>query len=72
MAERLTVEEVSRQPLILGTICFTDPSGTVGYKSEVVQASALVRIAAALEAQTELLRLLHAPLAPTSADALPG
>ncbi|WP_310391477.1 hypothetical protein [Hymenobacter sp.] len=56
MAERLPIEELSRQPLVVGTTCFTDPSGNDGFKTEQVQASALVRIAAALESQTDLLR----------------
>lgn len=55
MAERLSIEDLSRQPLVVGTMCFTDPAGKVGYKTDQVQASALVRIAAALEAQTALL-----------------
>ncbi|HEX8659196.1 MAG TPA: hypothetical protein VF690_16775 [Hymenobacter sp.] len=54
--QRLTIEEVSRQPLVNGTTCYTDPTGHEGYKNETLQVSALVRIAAALEAQTYLLR----------------
>ena len=50
MANRLPIEELSRQALIVGTVCFTDPTGNVGFKTDQVQASALVRIAAALEA----------------------
>ena len=50
MANRLPIEELSRQPLLVGTTCFTDPTGMQGFKTDQVQASALVRIAAALEA----------------------
>lgn len=52
---KLPIEELSRQPLVRGTSCFTDPDGNVGYKTEDVQVSALVRIAAALEQQTKIL-----------------
>lgn len=55
MAERLPIEELSRQPLVRGTSCFTTPDGYTGYKTEDVQVSALVRIAAALETQNKLL-----------------
>jgi hypothetical protein len=49
MAERLSIEELSRQPLVRGTSAFTKPDGVTGYKTEDIQASALVRIAATLE-----------------------
>lgn len=51
---KLPIEELSRQPLVLGTSCFTDPTGNVGYKTEDLKVSALVRIAAALERLVEL------------------
>jgi hypothetical protein len=50
---KLPLEDISRQPMILGTTCLTDPSGNKGYKTEIVQASALVRIADALEQANE-------------------
>jgi len=53
MAEKLSIQNLSRQPLVRGTSCFTDPSGNVGYKNEDLQVSALVRIADALEQQAE-------------------
>jgi len=56
MAEKISIEDLSRQPLVRGTSCFTDPAGNVGYKNEDLQVSALVRIAAALEQQTELMK----------------
>ena len=55
MASKLTLEELSRQPLVVGTMSFTDPTGTIGFKTEQLQVSALVRIAAALERQTARL-----------------
>ncbi|MVN76916.1 hypothetical protein GO988_11330 [Hymenobacter sp. HMF4947] len=65
MDKRLTIEELSRQPLILssidlGTRYFTDLSGKDIFNTDQVQASAMVRIAAALEAQTELMRATRA------------
>ena len=56
MAEKLPIADLSRQPLVRGTSCFTDPSGTVGFKTEDIQTSALVRIADALEKQSELIQ----------------
>lgn len=53
MAEKISIQDLSRQPLVRGTSCFTDPSGNVGYKNEDLQVSALIRIAAALEQQAE-------------------
>lgn len=54
MAEKIAIQDLSRQPLVRGTSCFTDPTGNVGYKNEDIQASALVRIAAALERLVDL------------------
>ncbi len=54
MAEKIAIQDLSRQPLVRGTSCFTDPTGNVGYKNEDIQVSALVRIAAALERLVEL------------------
>ena len=51
MAERPNLLELTRQPLVMGTSCITDASGAIGYKTEYVQASALLRIAQALEQQ---------------------
>lgn len=56
---RPPIEEVSRQPLIRGTTCFTTPDGNTGFKTEDIQVSALVRIAAALEANANALTLLE-------------
>jgi hypothetical protein len=56
MTKKLSLQDLSRQPLVRGTSCFTDPSGNVGYKNEDLQVSALVRIAAALEEQTQALK----------------
>jgi hypothetical protein len=57
MAEKIAIQDLSRQPLVRGTSCFTDPTGNVGYKNEDIQASALVRIADALE---QLVKLAEA------------
>lgn len=54
MAEKISIQDLSRQPLVRGTSCFTDPTGNVGYKNEDIQVSALVRIAAALERLVDL------------------
>lgn len=54
MAEKLSIQDLSRQPLIVGTSRFTDPTGNYGYSNESLQVSALVRIADALEAQLPL------------------
>jgi hypothetical protein len=54
MAEKISIQDLSRQPLVRGTSCFTDPTGNVGYKNEDIQVSALVRIAASLERLVEL------------------
>ncbi len=54
MAEKISIQDLSRQPLVRGTSCFTDLTGNVGYKNEDIQVSALVRIAAALERLVEL------------------
>lgn len=45
----LSLQDLSRQALIVGTTRFTDPTGNVGYSTESLQVSALVRIADALE-----------------------
>jgi hypothetical protein len=52
---KMTLADVSRQPMIIGTTSLTDPTGHKGYKTEYVQASALVRIADTLETQTDFL-----------------
>lgn len=51
-----SLQDVTRQVLIQGTSCITDATGNTGYKAEVVIAGALLRIADALEAQTEILQ----------------
>ena len=56
MAEREILAEVTRQALIIGTSCITDPTGHIGYKTDVVQASALIRIAESLERQEQRAR----------------
>jgi hypothetical protein len=56
MTDRENLLDITRQTLVIGTSCITDATGNRGYKTEVVQASALVRIASALEAQTEILQ----------------
>ena len=50
-AERENLADITRQALIIGTSCITDPTGNIGYKTEMVQASALIRIAESLERQ---------------------
>lgn len=56
MVERLNIIDLTRQVLVNGTSRITDETGNKGYKAEIVQAGALLRIAAALESQTDLLR----------------
>ena len=56
MDKRPNLLDLTRQPLIIGTSCITDATGNTGYKAEYVLASAQLRIAAALEAQTEILQ----------------
>lgn len=53
MGEKMSIQDFSRQPLIVGTTRFTDPSGNSGYSNESLQVSALVRIADALELQNK-------------------
>jgi hypothetical protein len=60
MRERANVTDLTRQVLLNGTSCITDETGNKGFKAEIVQAGALIRIAGALEAQTDLLRGAHA------------
>jgi hypothetical protein len=55
MAERPTLQDLTRQVLIQGTSCVTDATGHDGYKTEVVVAGALLRIAETLELQTDSL-----------------
>lgn len=57
MAEREKLLDISRQSLIIGTSCITDATGNIGYKTDLVQASASLRIADALEKQNELTRI---------------
>lgn len=54
--DKPSLQDVTRQVLIQGTSCITDATGNTGYKTEVVIAGALLRIADALEAQTEILQ----------------
>jgi len=51
--QSLTLQDLSRQTLIVGTTRFTDLTGHTGYSNESLQVSALVRIADALEKQAE-------------------
>ena len=46
---RLALADLTRQELVIGTSCITDATGNKGFKTEYVQASALIRIAEALE-----------------------
>jgi hypothetical protein len=50
-----TIQQLSTLPLVLGTSCFTNPEGTVGIKTEYIMASAAVRQASALERIAEAL-----------------
>ena len=52
-----SIQDLTRQLLIQGTSCITDATGNTGYKTEVVVAGALLRIADALEKQNELARV---------------
>ena len=69
MDKPLDIAEFSRQPMIVGTICFTDPTGNKGYKTDQIQASALVRIANALEAKAGNPLLVALPVSHMHAEA---
>ena len=56
MAERPNLLDLTRHPLVMGTSCITDATGSKGYKTEYVQISALLRIADALEQQSGMAR----------------
>jgi hypothetical protein len=51
--QHLSLQDLSRQALIVGTTRFTETTGHTGYSNESLQVSALVRIADALELQAQ-------------------
>jgi hypothetical protein len=69
--DKLSLQDLSRQALIVGTTRFTDPTGNIGYSNESLQVSALVRIAEALEAKPQrVAREVVLTLSSRQADAI--